>query len=116
MQRLVVGGAEDILRLVELAQVDQGGGERQQRLDIAGIRRDPGAVARGVAQQAEPLADLAVVPGDDRAGDQGRHGGMAVMLAGVGKDGAGHRPGELVVQPGQGLQMRGQRLVSQVVR
>ena len=53
VQRRVVRGAKDILRLGELAQVDQGGGEREQRLDMAGIRGDPGAVARGVAQQLE---------------------------------------------------------------
>src|SRR5262249_56254429 len=36
-QRLAVGGVQDFLRLVELAQVDKRGGERQQRLDMAGI-------------------------------------------------------------------------------
>ena len=50
-QRRIVRGAEDVLRLAELAQVDQGGGEREQRLDMAGIRRDPGAVPRRIAQQ-----------------------------------------------------------------
>ena len=53
VQRRVVRGAEDILRLAELAQVDQGGGEREQRLDMAGIRGDPGAVPRRIAQQLE---------------------------------------------------------------
>jgi len=116
VQRLAVDGAEDLLRLVELAQVHQGGGERQQRLDIARIGRDPRALARGVTQQRERLADLAGVPADDRAGDQGRRGGTAVMLARVGEDGAGRRAGELVVQPGQGLQVRGRGLVFQVAR
>ena len=38
LQRRVISSAEDVLRLAELAQVDQGGGEREQRLDMAGIR------------------------------------------------------------------------------
>jgi hypothetical protein len=50
VQRLAVGGVQDLLRLVELAQVDKRGGKRQQRLDIARIRRDPGTLARGVTQ------------------------------------------------------------------
>ena len=116
MQRLVVRRLEEILRVVELAQVDKGGGEREQRLDMAGIRRDPGAVACGITQQREPFADLAVVPADDRAGDQGRYGGMAVALAGGGQDGVGYWPGEPVAQPSKGLQLRGHRLVPQVVR
>ena len=62
------------------------------------------------------VADLAVVPADDRAGDQGRCDGVAVVLAGGGQDGVGQRAGELVAQPGQGLQVRGQRLVPQVAR
>ncbi len=57
-------------------------------------------MARGVTQQLEPLADLTVVPADDRTGDQGRYDGVTVMLARVGQDGTGHRPGELIVQPG----------------
>ena len=35
---------------------------------------------------------------------------------GFGKDGVGHGPGEFVAQPGNGLQLRGHRLVSQVAR
>ena len=35
---------KDILGPAELAQVDQGSGEREERLDMAGIRGDPGAV------------------------------------------------------------------------
>ena len=109
----MVRGAEDILRLAELAQIDQGGGEREQWLDLASIRSDPGAVPRGVAQQLEPVADLAAVPADDRAGEQGRRGGGAVVLARGRQDGVGYRSGEFVAQPGQGLQVRGQRLVPQ---
>ena len=69
---------------------------------------------RRIAQQLEPVADLAAVPADDRAGEAGRRGGVAVMLAGGGQDGVGYRPGQLVAQPGQGLQVRGQRLVPHV--
>jgi hypothetical protein len=47
-QRAVVGGVQYVLRLVEPTQVDQPGGEGEQRLDVAGVGRDPGAVARGV--------------------------------------------------------------------
>ncbi len=115
VQRLVVRGVEDILRFAELAQVDAGGGEREQRLDMAGIGGDPGAVAGRRTEQLEPVADLAVVPAEDRAGDQGRRGGVAVVLAGGGQDRVGYRPGELVAQPGQGLQVRGHRLVPQVI-
>ena len=46
VQRLAVGGVQDFLRFVETAQVGQRGGERQQRPDIAGIRRDPGDARR----------------------------------------------------------------------
>ena len=116
VQRRVVGGAEDTVGFLELAEVDKGGGEREQRLGMAGIGRDPGAVAGGIAQQPERLADLAVVPGDDRAGGQGRHDGMAVMLAGVGKDGVGQGPSDSVARPGPGQQVRGQRLLAQAVR
>ena len=112
-QRWAVCGAEDILRVVELAQVDQGGGEREQRLDLAGIRRGPGAVPRRITQQLEPVADLAAVPADDRAGEEGRRGGVAVVLAWSGQNSVGYRSGEFVAQTGQSLQVRGQRLVPQ---
>ena len=115
LQRRIVRGAEDILRLVGLAQVDQGGGEREQRLDLAGIRRDPGAVPRRITQQLEPVADLAAVPADGRAGEQGRRGGPAVVPGRGGQDGVGHLAGQVVAQPSQGLQVRGQRLVPQAV-
>lgn len=116
VKRLVVRGPQDTLRFVELAQVDKGGGKREQRLEVPGIRGDPGAVAASITEQLEPFADLALIPADHRAGDQGRHYGMTVVLAWGGKDGVGHGPGEFVAQPGNGLQLRGQRLVSQVAR
>ena len=116
LQRRVVRGAEDVFRLAELAQVDQGGGEREQRLDMAGIRRDPGAVPRRIPEQLKPVADLAAIPADDRAGEPGRRGGVAVMLAGGGQHGVGYRAGEFVAQPGKGLQVRGRRLVPQAAR
>ncbi len=37
MQHLAASGAQDFLRLAELAQIDKRGGERQQRLDMACI-------------------------------------------------------------------------------
>jgi len=37
VQRLAVGGVQDLLRLVDLAQVDKRGGKHQQRLDLARI-------------------------------------------------------------------------------
>ena len=81
VQRRVVGGVQDAVGFVELAEVSKEGSEREQRLGMAGIGRDPGAVAGGITQQPERFADLAVVPGDDREGHQGRHDSMAVMLA-----------------------------------
>ena len=114
LQRRIVRGAEDILRLAGLAQVDQRGGEREQRLDMAGIRADPGAVPRRITQQSEPVADLAAVPADGRAGEQGRRGGVAVVLARGGQDGAGYLARQVVAQPTQGLQVRGQRLVPHI--
>ena len=113
VQRLGVRGLEDVLRLVELAQVDQGRGEREQRLDLAGIGGDPVAAAGRVAQQREPVADLALVPADDRAGDQGRDDDMAAVPGRDGEHGARRRPGELVAQPGQGPQQRGHRVVAE---
>ena len=63
VQRLGVRGLEDVLRLVKLAEVDEGGGQHEQRLDMAGIGRDPATAAYGVTEQLEPVADLALVPG-----------------------------------------------------
>jgi hypothetical protein len=71
-------------------------------------------VSRRIAQQLEAVAGLAVVPADGRTGEQGRRGGVAVVLAWGVQDGAGYRAGEVVTQPGQGLQVRDQRLVPQV--
>jgi hypothetical protein len=103
LQCRVICGAEDILGRVELAQVDQGGGEREQRLDLTGIRADPGTVPCRIMQQLERVADLAAVPADDRAGDTGRRGGGAVVLGVGSQDAVGDRAGEFVAQPGQGL-------------
>src|SRR5262249_60714780 len=66
VQRRMVGGVQDAVGFVELAEVDKGGSEREQRLGVAGIGGDAGAVARGVTQQPERFADLAVVPGVER--------------------------------------------------
>ena len=116
VKRLVVRGPQDTLRFVELAQVDKGGGKREQRLEVPGIRGDPAAVTASIAEELEAFADVALVPADDRAGDQGRQGGMTVVPARGGEDGVGYGPGELVAPPGSCLQLRGHRLVSQVVR
>ena len=70
---------------------------------------------RRITQQLEPVADLAAVPADDRAGEQGRRGGVAVVLAGGGQNGVGYRAGVFVAQPAESLQVRGQRLVPQAV-
>ncbi len=116
VQRRLVGGVQDAAGLLELTQVDQGGGEREQRLDVAGIRGDPGSGPRRVAQQPERVADPAAVPAEDRAGEPGRRHGAAGVLAGGGQHGPGYLAGKLVAQPGERLQVRGQRLVPQVVR
>jgi hypothetical protein len=84
---------------------------------MAGIRRCPWAAACGIAEELEALADVALVPADDREGGQGRHGGLAVVPARGSEDGCSYGPGGmLVVPPGSCLQMRDHRLVSQVVR
>ena len=62
VQRRVVGGTQDAVGFLELAEVDQGGGEREQRLGVAGVGGDPGTVAGGITQQPERLADLARCP------------------------------------------------------
>ncbi len=69
-----------------------------------------------VVQQAEAFADLAAVPDEDRAGEAGRRGGVAVVVGGVGQDAVGYRAAEFVAQSSQGLQVRGERLIPQVVR
>ena len=114
LQRRLVGGAQDAVGFLQLAQVDQGSGEREQRLRVAGIGGDPAVAAGGIAQQVQGVANLSVVPGDNRAGDQGRCRDGAAMPTGSGQHGVGRRPGELVAQPGQRLQMPYQRLVPQV--
>ena len=101
------GRGEDVLRLLKLAEVDKGGREREQRLDVAGIGGDPAVVARGVAQQFEPVVDLALVPGYYRLGDQGCRDRIAVMLTGGREDGIGYGSAEPVTQPCKGLQLRG---------
>jgi hypothetical protein len=115
MRHLIVGSLENVLCFLELAQIDERGGQREQRLDMASIGGEPAAVACSVAEQFEPFGDLALVPGDDRTGDQGRRDGMAIVLTGDGKDSFGHGSADLVVQPGKSLQLRGQRPVSHVL-
>ena len=82
---------------------------------MAGITGDAAAVPRSLTPQLQRFADLAIVPGEDRPGGQGRDGGMVAVLVGEGEDGAGQPPGSLIAQPGQRLQLRGHRLVPQVV-
>ena len=49
-----VRGVADGLGFVELADVDEGGGQREQRLDVAGIGGDPAAASGGVAISTAP--------------------------------------------------------------
>jgi hypothetical protein len=69
VHRLAAGGVQDLLGLAELAQIDKGGGQHQQRLYMTSIAGEPGAMARGVAHQPERVADLSLVPAGHRASD-----------------------------------------------
>ena len=88
LQLVVAGRPEDAVRLVDPAQVHQGGGQRQQRLGVAGIRRHPGAAACRVTQGLQCLADPALVPADHGAGDVSRRDDLVAVVAGGGEDSA----------------------------
>ena len=62
VQLVVAGRPEDAVRLVDLAQVHQGGGQRQQRLGVAGIRRHPGAAAAASRKAAREAKNGIVHP------------------------------------------------------
>ena len=101
-----------VLSTPELAEVDQGGGERQQRLSVAGIACDLGRAARSLAQGLQRFADLPLVPAAHRASDEGRGNGLPVMLAPGGEDGVGGDPGQLVMRFCQRPQLRGGGLIA----
>ena len=117
MQRLGVCGPEDGSGFLEQAQVHEAGRENQQRLDVAGIGGDPGAVACGLTQKFERFADPAFVPADQRAGDMRRRDGRAVVLVGGGEDsGCYAADGLIVAHPGGRLQVCADRVVPEGAR
>jgi hypothetical protein len=89
LQLVVAGRPEDAVRLVDPAQVHQGGGQRQQRLGVAGIGRHLRAAACRVAQGLQRRADPALVPADHGAGDVSRRDDLVAVVTGGGEHGAG---------------------------
>ena len=112
MERLGICGPDDAVRFVQQAQVHKACCEGEQRLDVAGIRRDPPGAPCRVTDEPERFADPAFVPADHRAGDVRRGDNLAAVLLRGGKDcGCYPARGVVVARPGSRLQVRDDRVV-----
>ena len=106
-------GVDDRLGLAELAKVDEPGGQREQRLEMPGVGRDPARSPRGLAGEMQSLVKTAAFPAHH--GEYAQRPGQRrfAVLPGCGQDvlGQAARAG-VFAERGQRLKLRDDDLVA----